>query len=135
MKEDRLTQSDQPEHPQNAPISVPGAEGKYIGLRRYLVYLENSLDTGTEWVVFEPNNETTWTKVRDCIGGFLTNQWRAGALKGTRPEEAYFVHCDQTTMTQNDLDNGRLVCVVGVAPVKPAEFEIFRIAKWTSDHK
>jgi phage tail sheath protein FI len=128
-----------PEHlsPQplpDRPVARPDPEWKYINLRRYLAHLEQSLEKGTQWAVFEPNGEALWGRVRSTIEDFLFNEWKSGALQGSKPEEAYFVHCDRTTMTQNDLDNGRLVCVVGVAPVKPAEFEIFRIGQWTADH-
>ena len=99
-----------------------------------MVYLEHSLNAAIQWVVFEPNGEALWANVRKTVEDFLFNEWKAGALLGDKPEEAYFVHCDRTTMTQNDLDNGRLVCVVGVAPVTPAEFVIFRLGQWTADH-
>lgn len=135
MKENRPTEPDSPAHAKGAPISPPDPEGDYINLRRYMAYLEHSLDAGTQWVVFEPNGEALWARVRTTVYDFLLNEWHSGRLQGTKPEEAYFVRCDRTTMTQNDLDNGRLVCVVGVAPVKPAEFEIFRIGQWTADHK
>ena len=97
--------------------------------------LEDSIDGGTQWAVFEPNGERLWANVRQTISDFLFNEWRNGALLGASPEQAYFVRCDRSTMTQNDIDNGRLVCMVGVAPVKPAEFVIFRIGQWTADHK
>jgi hypothetical protein len=108
---------------------------KYVNLRRYFAYLEHSIDKGTQWAVFEPNGETLWANVRQSIANFLLNEWKSGALLGQKPEQAYFVRCDQTTMTQNDLDNGRLVVLIGVAPVQPAEFVIFRIGQWTADHK
>jgi uncharacterized protein len=73
--------------------------------------------------------------VREEVEEFLRVQWLNGALLGTKPEEAYFVRCDRTTMTQNDLDNGRLICLVGVAPTKPAEFVIFRVGQWTADSR
>ena len=117
----------------NAPVIPPQAERNYINVRRYMVYLERSLDAGTQWVVFEPNGEELWARVRRTVEDFLFAEWKSGALLGARPEEAYFVHCDRSTMTQNDLDNGRLVCVVGVAPVTPAEFVIFRIGQWTAN--
>lgn len=104
---------------------------KYINVRRLLLYIEESIEEGTQWVVFEPNDERLWGRVRASITEFLTRVWRDGALMGKKPEEAFFVKCDRTTMTQNDIDNGRLICVVGVAPVKPAEFVIFRIAQWS----
>jgi uncharacterized protein len=110
-------------------------EWKYVNLRRYFAYLERSIDRGTQWAVFEPNGERLWANVRRTISDFLLNEWQMGALLGDRPEKAYFVRCDRTTMTQNDLDNGRLVCLIGVAALKPAEFVIFRIGQWTADHK
>lgn len=103
---------------------------KYINVRRLFIYIEESIDEGTQWVVFEPNNEKLWARVRATITQFLTRVWRDGALMGTKVEEAFFVKCDRTTMTQDDIDNGRLICVIGIAPVKPAEFVIFRIAQW-----
>jgi uncharacterized protein len=110
-------------------------EWKYVNLRRYFAYLERSIDRGTQWAVFEPNGELLWANVRRTIEDFLLNEWQSGALLGDKPEKAYFVKCDRTTMTQNDLDNGRLVCLVGIAPLKPAEFVIFRIGQWTADRK
>jgi hypothetical protein len=110
-------------------------EWKYISVRRYFAYLEHSIDRGTQWAVFENNSEPLWANVRRTIEDFLTNEWRNGALMGTKPEEAFFVRCDRTTMTQNDFDNGRLVCLIGVAVVKPAEFVIFRIGQMTADSK
>jgi phage tail sheath protein FI len=108
------------------------AEWKYINVRRYILYLERSIDVGTQWAVFEPNSETLWKAVQIAISNFLMNEWRKGALSGSKPEQAFFVRCDRTTMTQNDLDNGRLVCLVGVALLRPAEFLIFRIAQRTA---
>jgi hypothetical protein len=107
-------------------------EWKYVSLRRYFAYLEHSIDRGTQWVVFENNGPQLWDNVRRTVEDFLFNEWRMGGLLGTKPEEAYFVRCDLSTMTQNDLDNGRLVCLIGVAPVRPAEFVIFRIGQWTA---
>jgi phage tail sheath protein FI len=108
-------------------------EWKYVNVRRLFIYLEHSIDRSTQWAVFEPNNERLWASIRQSIEDFLLVTWRSGALMGTRPEEAYFVRCDRTTMTQNDLDNGRLICLIGVAPTYPAEFVIFRIGQWTAD--
>jgi len=110
-------------------------EWKYVNLRRCFAYLERSVDRGTQWAVFEPNGEALWANVRLTVQDFLYNEWVSGALLGEKPEKAYFVRCDRSTMTQNDLDNGRLVCLVGVAVVKPAEFVIFRIGQWTADRK
>jgi hypothetical protein len=110
-------------------------EWKYVNVRRLFIYLEHSIDKGTQWAVFEPNGERLWRNIRQTIEDFLLVQWQNGALLGAKPEEAYFVRCDRTTMTQNDLDNGRMICLIGVAPVKPAEFVIFRIGQWTGDAK
>jgi phage tail sheath protein FI len=107
-------------------------EWKYVSLRRYFAYLERSVDRGTQWAVFEPNGPALWSNVRRTVEDFLFNEWKMGALLGDKPEQAYFVRCDRSTMTQNDLDNGRMVCLIGVAPVRPAEFVIFRIGQWTA---
>jgi len=109
-----------------------GPEWKYVNVRRLLLYLEESIKNGTEWTVFKPNGEALWADVRRTVEDFLMGVWRNGMLQGAKPEEAFFVKCDRTTMTQNDLDNGRLVCLIGVAPLRPAEFVIFRISQWTS---
>lgn len=110
-------------------------EWKYVNLRRYFIYLERSIDRGTQWAVFEPNGERLWANVRRTIEDFLLNEFMMGALLGTKPEEAFFVKCDRSTMTQNDLDNGRLVCLIGVAALRPAEYVIFRIGQWTADRR
>jgi phage tail sheath protein FI len=110
-------------------------EWKYVNLRRYFAYLERSIDRGTQWAVFEPNGDALWANVRRTIEDFLLNEWQNGALLGDKPEKAYFVKCDRSTMSQNDLDNGRLICLIGVAPLRPAEFVIFRIGQWTADRK
>lgn len=108
---------------------------KALGAQRYLQYLQQALDRATQWVAFQPDNEDLWAAVRRTVCDFLLNEWTTGHLLGTRPEEAYFVRCDRTTMTQNDIDNGRLVCLVGVAPTRPAEFVVIRIGQWTADAK
>jgi phage tail sheath protein FI len=108
-------------------------EWKYVNIRRYFLYLEHSIDRGTQWAVFEPNGERLWANVRETVSSFLYNEWVSGALLGEKPEQAFFVKCDRSTMTQNDLDNGRLICLVGVAALKPAEFVIFRIGQKTAD--
>jgi len=108
-------------------------EWKYVNIRRYLSYLEQSIDKGTQWAVFEPNGEQLWANVRETIENFLLNEWQSGALLGNQPEQAYFVRCDRTSMSQDDIDNGRLVCLVGAAALKPAEFIVFRIGQWTAD--
>ncbi|HNA67582.1 MAG TPA: phage tail sheath subtilisin-like domain-containing protein [Rhodocyclaceae bacterium] len=108
-------------------------EWKYVNVRRYFLYLERSIEKSTQWAVFEPNGEALWANIRSSVEDFLFNEWKNGRLLGGAPKEAYFVRCDRSTMTQNDLDNGRLVCVVGVAPLRPAEFVIFRIGQKTAD--
>jgi len=108
-------------------------EWKYVPVRRTVLFLEESLDRGLEWVTFEPNGEALWRAVTGAVQDFLHRTWRQGALQGAKPEEAFFVKCDRTTMTQNDIDNGRLVCSIGIAPLRPAEFVIFSIGKWTAD--
>jgi uncharacterized protein len=110
-------------------------EWKYVNIRRYFIYLEHSIDRSTQWAVFEPNGMRLWANITDTISAFLYNEWRSGALLGSTPEQAYFVRCDRSTMTQADLDNGRLVCEIGVAALKPAEFVIFRIGQKTADAK
>jgi phage tail sheath protein FI len=106
---------------------------KYINVRRIFIYVEASIDLGTQWVVFEPNDEPLWARVRATITNFLASTWRAGMLQGSTPDEAFFVRVDHSTMTQDDIDNGRLICQIGIAPVKPAEFVIFRIQQKTLD--
>jgi phage tail sheath protein FI len=105
---------------------------KYVNVRRLFNFIERSIDEGTQWLVFEPNNERLWSRVIATIKQFLTQVWRDGALMGTTPEEAFFVKCDRTTMTQNDIDTGKLIVLIGICPVKPAEFVIFRIAQTKS---
>jgi uncharacterized protein len=106
---------------------------KYVNLRRFFIFLERSIHEGTQWVVFEPNREQLWLRVTSAIQSFLLEQWKQGALFGSTPDEAFFIKCDRTTMTQDDIDNGRLICLIGVAPAKPAEFVIFRISQKTAE--
>ena len=106
---------------------------KYVNVRRLFIFIEESIRANTNWAVFEPNDEVLWVRVRRTIEVFLTGMWRAGSLAGSSPEEAFFVNIGHDTMSQDDIDNGRLICVIGVAPVKPAEFVIFRISQKTSD--
>ncbi|MFJ9779518.1 phage tail sheath family protein [Amycolatopsis sp. NPDC101161] len=106
---------------------------KYVNVRRLFLFLEESIDEGTQWVVFEPNDESLWALVRQTVANFLTTVWRSGALAGTTADEAFFVQCDRSTMTDDDIANGRLICVIGVAPVFPAEFVIFRIQQKTRE--
>ena len=112
-----------------ARTATSDGEWKYVNLRRYFAYLERSIDKGTQTFVFEPNGNRLWDNVRRTVEDFLFNEWKNGRLMGLKPEEAYFVKCDRSTMTQNDIDNGRLVCLIGVAPLRPAEFVIFRIGQ------
>ena len=105
---------------------------KYVNVRRLFIYVEESIKASTNWVVFEPNSETLWSRVTRTIETFLATCWRDGALAGSSPDQAFFVECGPTTMTQDDIDNGRLICQIGIAPVKPAEFVIFRITQKTA---
>jgi phage tail sheath protein FI len=100
---------------------------KYVNVCRLLIYLEQSIKKGTAWATFELNNETTWAKMKSTIENFLTQAWTDRRLLGAKKQEAFFVNCDRTTMTQNDIDNGRINVLVGVAPVKATEFIIFRV--------
>jgi phage tail sheath protein FI len=102
--------------------------------RNYVNNLERSLEWATRFAATEPNGEELWARVRRTIKESLFKEWKRGSLLGKTPEQAYQVRCDRTTMTQNDLDNGRLICVIGIAPTKPAEFVIIRIGQWTA-HK
>jgi len=112
--------------------SASSAGWKYVQVRRLLIFIEQSIDRDLQWVVFEPNAPPLWAGVRRSITNFLTDLWRSGAIKGATPEQAFFVRCDETTMSQADIDNGRLIAVIGVAPVRPAEFVIIRIGQLTA---
>src|SRR5258708_22226816 len=103
---------------------------KYINVRRTLIFLRESIDRGTQWVVFEPNDRTLWAKIRLNIIAFLTIVWRDGALFGSTPQEAFYVKCDDETNPREMRDAGRVTCEIGVAIVRPAEFVIFRISQW-----
>jgi phage tail sheath protein FI len=104
-------------------------EWRYVNVRRLFLYLENSIDGGTQWVVFEPNDANTWMRVRVSVENFLNQVWRAGGLAGATPEEAYRVRVGLgVTMTETDIDLGLLIIEVAAAPVKPAEFVVFRIS-------
>ena len=105
---------------------------KYVNVRRLFIYVEESIKANTNWVVFEPNSAALWSRVTRTIETFLATCWRDGALAGSSPSEAFYVECGPTTMTQDDIDNGRLICQIGIAPVKPAEFVIFRITQKTA---
>jgi uncharacterized protein len=103
---------------------------KYVNVRRLFLYLRKSIDQGTQWVVFEPNSSALWSQITRNVTAFLTNVWRAGALFGATPVEAFYVHCDATTNPPEVRDLGQVVTEIGVAVVKPAEFVIFRISQW-----
>ena len=106
-------------------------EWKYVNVRRLFIFIEESLEEGLQWVVFEPNAEPLWTQVRAAVQTFLNGLLRQGAFPAATPEEAYFVRCDRTTMTRDDIDSGRLVMQIGIAPIRPAEFVVSRIGMWT----
>jgi len=103
---------------------------RYINVRRLFIFVEQSILRATQWAVFEVNDEPLWATLRRSVSDFLTRMWMDEMLQGATKEQAFFVRCDRTTMTQADIDNGRLICVIGIAPVKPAEFVIFRIGQW-----
>ena len=102
-------------------------EYKYVPVRRLALFLEESLYRGTQWVVFEPNDEPLWAQIRLNLGAFMHNLFRQGAFQGTAPRDAYFVKCDKETTTQNDINLGIVNIVVGFAPLKPAEFVIIKL--------
>ena len=104
-----------------------GDEYKYIPVRRLALFIEETLYRGTQWVVFEPNDEPLWAQIRLNLGAFMQNLFRQGAFQGKSPREAYFVKCDKETTIQNDIDRGIVNIVVGFAPLKPAEFVIIKI--------
>jgi len=104
---------------------------KYINVRRLFNYLEKSIDGGTQWVVFEPNDRMLWARIRRTISAFLVNEWRKGALFGSTPDEAFYVVCDDSTNTSESIDAGQVICQIGIAPVKPAEFVVFRLAQFS----
>ena len=104
---------------------------RYLNVRRLFNYLEESILNGTQWVVFEPNDDALWARIRRTISAFLVNEWRKGALFGLTPDEAFYVKCDRETNPAEGIDAGQVVCQVGVAPVKPAEFVIFELAQFS----
>ena len=103
------------------------SEWKYIPVRRLALFLEESLYRGTQWVVFEPNDEPLWAQIRLNVGAFMNNLFRQGAFQGRTPREAYLVKCDAESTTQNDINLGIVNIIVGFAPLKPAEFVIIKI--------
>jgi hypothetical protein len=111
-----------------ARVMTSDANYNYVPVKRLMMFIEQSLDVGLQDVVFEPNAPPLWATMERLIGNFLTTVWAAGGLQGATPEQSFFVRCDQTTMTQDDIDAGRLIAQVGVAPVYPAEFVIIQIS-------
>ena len=109
------------------------AEWKYVNMRRLALFIEESIRRGLEWAVFEPNNQRLWARVRSQADDFLLSVFVQGALPANRPEDAFFVRCGPDTMTQNDIDNGRLIVLIGIAPIRPAEFVVLRIGLWDED--
>jgi len=103
------------------------SEWKYLPVRRTALFIKESLYRGTQWVVFEPNDEPLWAQIRMNVGAFMQNLFRQGAFQGSSPREAYFVKCDSETTTQNDIDNGIVNILVGFAPLKPAEFVVIKL--------
>lgn len=108
------------------------AAWRYLNVRRYFNYLEESILVGTQWVVFEPNDDALWARIRRNVSAFLVNEWRQGALFGTTPEDAFYVKCDAETNPTESVDLGQVICEVGIAPVKPAEFVVFRLSQFSS---
>lgn len=106
-------------------------EWRYISVRRLMSYINKSIELGTQWVVFEPNDQDLWARVRRTVSNFLERLWREGALFGATPEQAFYVKCDETINTPDTMILGRLYIEVGVCPVRPAEFVVFRISQWT----
>ena len=106
---------------------------RYVNVRRLFIYVEESIKANTNWVVFEPNDTTLWARVRVTVSTFLENMWRSGMLAGTSPSEAFFVEIGSSTMTRDDIANGRLICNIGIAPTRPAEFVVFRVSQFTSE--
>lgn len=116
-----------------ARTASSNASFKYVNIRRLFIYVEESIKANTNWVVFEPNDANLWSRVRISVDGFLNTMFRDGMFSGASPEESYFVEIGPTTMTADDIKNGRLICNIGIAPSRPAEFVIFRITQHTSE--
>lgn len=106
---------------------------KYVNVRRLFIYVEESIKANTNWVVFEPNDTALWQRVSLTISSFLDSMWRTGMLAGSTPSEGYFVEIGPSTMTRDDIMNGRLICNIGIAPSRPAEFVIFRVTQHTAE--
>jgi phage tail sheath protein FI len=109
------------------------SQWKYLAVRRMALFIESSLYSGTNWAVFEPNDDPLWSELRLNVGTFMRNLFRQGAFQGATPQQAYFVKCDSDTTTQTDIDNGVVNILVGFAPLKPAEFIVIKISQITGD--
>lgn len=112
---------------------MPMQPVEFVDTEQFLTFLKRAIEEDTQWVVFEPNNEALWERVKDQIHLVLRAQWRAGHLKGLTEDEAFTIDCGRSSMTQDDILNGRLICVIGVAPVRPAEFVFLRLLQNTAD--
>lgn len=108
-------------------LETSDSEWKYVPVRRMKIYLEKSLYRGSKWVLFEPNDDLLWARIRSSFRGLMARLFRVGAFQGMKEEDAFFIKCDETTTTQEDIDAGRLNIIVGFAPLKPAEFVLIRI--------
>ncbi|NLV85914.1 MAG: phage tail sheath family protein [Clostridiales bacterium] len=106
---------------------------KYVNVRRLFIFVEQSIKNATNWVVFEPNNSSLWARVQMTVSSFLENLFRAGMFSGETPSEAFFVDIGPSTMSRDDIMNGRLICEIGIAPSRPAEFVIFRVTQFTAE--
>ncbi|MCL1823003.1 MAG: phage tail sheath subtilisin-like domain-containing protein [Oscillospiraceae bacterium] len=116
-----------------ARTACSNANFKYVNIRRLFIFVEESIKNATNWVVFEPNNSSLWARVQMSISSFLETLFRAGMFAGESPAEGFFVDIGSSTMSQDDILNGRLICNIGIAPVRPAEFVIFRVTQFTSE--
>ncbi len=116
-----------------ARTASSNAAFKYVNVRRLFIYVEESIKANTNWVVFEPNDATLWQRVELSISSFLDGLWRNGMLAGDSPATSYFVEIGTSTMSKDDINNGRLICNIGIAPSKPAEFVIFRVTQFTAE--
>ena len=110
-------------------VSATDEQWSYVGVRREVIFVEQSIALGTAWAQFEPNGPTLWGRLQNSVSGFLTRQFQQGAFQGITPGEGYWVKCGPATMTQADLDNGVVNIVVGFAPLRPAEFVVIAIAQ------
>ncbi len=116
-----------------ARTASSNASFKYVNVRRLFIYVEQSIKNATNWVVFEPNNSSLWARVQMTVSSFLENMFRAGMLAGETPAESFFVDIGPATMSRDDIMNGRLICEIGIAPSRPAEFVIFRVTQFTAE--